>query len=71
MVGLVVLALINIIMIAGLYFQLKNYIDQQLKISSKLWDTYYSSIIKELEKNNKLINKIPKELIIKNVLKLP
>jgi hypothetical protein len=71
MVGLVVLALINIIIIAGLYFQLKNYIDQQLKISSKLWDTYYSSIIKELEKNNKLINKIPKELIIKNVLKLP
>lgn len=71
MVGLVVLALINIIIIAGLYFQLKNYIDQQLKISSKLWNTYYSSIIKELEKNNKLINKIPKELIIKNVLKLP
>lgn len=71
MVGLVVLALINIIIIAGLYFQLKNYIDQQLKISSKLWDTYYSSIIKELEKNNKLISKIPKELIIKNVLKLP
>lgn len=71
MVGLVVLVLINIIIIAGLYFQLKNYIDQQLKISSKLWDTYYSSIIKELEKNNKLINKIPKELIIKNVLKLP
>lgn len=71
MVGLVVLALINIIIIAGLYIKLKNYIDQQLKISSKLWDTYYSSIIKELEKNNKLINKIPKELIIKNVLKLP
>lgn len=71
MVGLVVLVLINIIIIAGLYFQLKNYIDQQLKISSKLWDTHYSSIIKELEKNNKLINKIPKELIIKNVLKLP
>lgn len=71
MVGLVVLVLINIIIIAGLYFQLKNYIDQQLKISSKLWNTYYSSIIKELEKNNKLINKIPKELIIKNVLKLP
>ena len=71
MVGLVVLVLIDIIMIAGLYFQLKNYIDQQLKISSKLWNTYYSSIIKELEKNNKLINKIPKELIIKNVLKLP
>lgn len=71
MVGLVVLVLINIIIIAGLYFQLKNYIDQQLKISSKLWDTYYSSIIKELEKNNKSINKIPKELIIKNVLKLP
>lgn len=71
MVGLVVLVLINIIIIAGLYIKLKNYIDQQLKISSKLWDTYYSSIIKELEKNNKLINKIPKELIIKNVLKLP
>lgn len=71
MVGLAVLVLIDIIIIAGLYFQLKNYIDQQLKISSKLWDTYYSSIIKELEKNNKLINKIPKELIIKNVLKLP
>ena len=71
MVGLVVLVLINAIIIAGLYIQLKNYIDQQLKTSSKLWDTYYSSIIKELEKNNKLINKIPKELIIKNVLKLP
>ena len=71
MVGLVVLVLINTIIIAGLYVQLKNYIDQQLKTSSKLWDTYYSSIIKELEKNNKLINKIPKELIIKNVLKLP
>lgn len=71
MVVLVVLVLIDIIIIAGLYIQLKNYIDQQLKISSKLWDTYYSSIIKELEKNNKLINKIPKELIIKNVLKLP
>lgn len=71
MVGLVVLALIDVIIIAGLYIQLKNYIDQQLKISSKLWNTYYSSIIKELEKNNKLINKIPKELIIKNVLKLP
>lgn len=71
MVGLVVLALINIIVIAGLYFQLKNYIDQQFKTNSELWNTYYSSIIKELEKNNKLINKIPKELIIKNVLKLP
>ena len=71
MVGLVVLVLINAIIIAGLYVQLKNYIDQQLKTSSKLWDTYYSSIIKELEKNNKLIKKIPKELIIKNVLKLP
>ena len=71
MVGLVVLVLINIIIIAGLYIQLKNYIDQQLKTSSKLWDIYYSSIIKELEKNNKLIKKIPKELIIKNVLKLP
>ena len=71
MVGLVVLVLINTIIIAGLYVQLKNYIDQQLKTSSKLWDTYYSSIIKELEKNNKLIKKIPKELIIKNVLKLP
>lgn len=71
MVVLVVLVLINIIIIAGLYIQLKNYIDRQFKISSKLWDTYYSSIIKELEKNNKLINKIPKELIIKNVLKLP
>jgi hypothetical protein len=70
MVGLVVLALINIIIIAGLYFQLKNYIDQQLKTNSELLN-YYSSIIKELEKNNKLINKIPKELIIKNVLKLP
>lgn len=71
MVGLVVLVLINTIIIAGLYIQLRNYIDQQFKTSSKLWDTYYSSIIKELEKNNKLINKIPKELIIKNVLKLP
>ena len=71
MVVLVVLVLINIIIIAGLYIKLKNYIDQQFKISSKLWNTYYSSIIKELEKNNKLINKIPKELIIKNVLKLP
>lgn len=71
MVGLVVLVLINIIIIAGLYFQLKNYIDQQLKTNSELLNTYYSSIIKELEKHNKLINKIPKELIIKNVLKLP
>ncbi len=71
MVGLVVLVLIDIIIIAGLYIQLKSYIDQQFKTNSELWNTYYSSIIKELEKNNKLINKIPKELIIKNVLKLP
>lgn len=71
MVGLVVLVLIDIIIIAGLYIQLKGYIDQQFKTNSELWNTYYSSIIKELEKNNKLINKIPKELIIKNVLKLP
>ena len=71
MVVLVVLALFNIGLVYYMFRELKNHQNVVMELVIKAEGSLYSQNKETLEKLSKQIKQIPKEITVKNVLKLP
>ena len=71
MVVLGVLALFNIGLVYYMFRELKNHQNVVMELVIKAEGSLYSQNNETLEKLSKQIKKIPKEITVKNVLKLP
>ena len=71
MVVLVVLALFNIGLVYYMFKELKNHQNVVMELVITAEKSLYSQNNETLEKLSKQIKQIPKEITVKNVLKLP